>query len=223
MRIGGVAAELVEQEVRVEHVDAHARERHVGPSPHRRRLLRLFNKRADEIVGVDMHDPERGRLAERNLEAADGHVGGLLHMLREHLFVVHLVDVIARQDDDVFRRVALDDVDVLIDRVRRPGVPRPVRHALARGQDVEALVALVAEEIPAALQMPDEAVRLVLGGDADAADAGIERIGEGEIDDARLAAEMHRGLGPPIRELEQPGAAAAGEHIRHRRTCKRCA
>jgi len=74
-----------------------------------------------------------------------------------------------------------------------------------------------------ALQMPDEAMRLVLGGDADAADAGIERIGEGEIDDARLAAEMHRRLGPPIRELEQPGAAAAGEHIRHRRTCKRCA
>jgi hypothetical protein len=81
----------------------------------------------------------------------------------------------------------------------------------------------VAEEVPAALQMPDEAVRLVLGGDTDAADAGIERIGEGKIDDAGLAAEMHRGLGPPIRELEQPSAAAAGEHIGHRRTCKRCA
>ena len=170
-----------------------------------------------------MHDAERGRLAERNLETADGDVGALLHVLREHLLVVHLVDVIARQDDDVFRRVALDDVDVLIHRVRRPGVPRPVRDALARGQDVEALVALVAEEVPAALQMPDQAVRLVLGGDADAADAGIERVGEREIDDARLAAEMHRGFGPPVREFEQPAAAAAGEHIGHRRTCKRCA
>ena len=162
--------------------------------------------------------PNADRFAQRNLEAADGHVGVLLHVLHEHGLVVHLVDVIARQDDDVFRRVALDDVDVLIDRVRGPGIPRPVRDALARGQDVEALVAFVAEEIPAALQMPDQAVRLVLGGDADAANAGIERIGEGKIDDARLAAEMDRGFGPPVREFEQTGTPAAGEHIGHRRT-----
>jgi hypothetical protein len=55
--------------------------------------------------------------------------------------------------------------------------------------------------------MADQAVRLVLGGDADAADAGIERIGQSEIDDARLAAEMHGGLGPPIRKFEQTGTA----------------
>ena len=170
-----------------------------------------------------MHDAEGGCLAQRHFETAYRHVGVLLDVLHEHRLVVHLVDVIARQDDDVFRRVALDDVDVLIHGVGRAGIPGAVRDALARGQDVEALVALVAEEIPAALQMADQTVRLVLGGDADAADAGIERIGERKIDDARLAAEMDRGLGPPLGELEQSAAPAAGEHIGHGRTCKGCA
>jgi len=58
--------------------------------------------------------------------------------------------------------------------------------------------------------MPDQAVRLILGGDADAANPGIERIGEGKIDDARFAAEMDRGFCPPIREFEQSAAPAAG-------------
>ena len=44
------------------------------------------------------------------------------------------------------------------------------------GKDIEALIALGAEEIPAALQMADQAMRLVLGGDRHAADAGIERV-----------------------------------------------
>ena len=59
-------------------------------------------------------------------------------------------------------------------------------------------------------------MRLVLGGDRDAADAGIERVGEREIDDARLAAEIDRRLGAPVGQLHQPAAAPAGEHIGHR-------
>ena len=56
---------------------------------------------------------------------------------------------------------------------------------------------------------------LVLGGDADAADAGIERVGQREIDDARLAAEEHRRLGALVGQLHQAAAAPAGEHIGH--------
>ena len=57
---------------------------------------------------------------------------------------------------------------------------------------------------------------LVLGGDADAADAGIDGVGKRKIDDARLAAEIDRRLGAAFGELRKPVAAAAGENIRHR-------
>ena len=59
-------------------------------------------------------------------------------------------------------------------------------------------------------------VRLVLGGDADAADAGVERVREREVDDADLAAEVDRGLGAAVGQLLEPAAAAAGEHVGHR-------
>ena len=111
--------------------------------------------------------------------------------------------------------VALDDVDVLIDRVGGAEIPHGLRDALRGGQDVEALVALRPEEVPAALQVTDEAVGLVLRRDRDAADAGIERVRQGEVDDARLAAEIDRRLGAPVGQLHQAAAASAGEHIGH--------
>ena len=133
-------------------------------------------------------------------------------VLLEHDLVVHLVDMVAGQHDDVVDAVVLEDVDVLVDRVGGAFVPLRLRDALARRQDVEALVALGPEEVPAALQVADQAVRLVLGGDADAADAGVERVGEREVDDPGLAAEIDRGLGAAVGQLPQPRAAAAGEH-----------
>src|SRR4028118_491759 len=82
----------------------------------------------------------------------------------------------AGREGDVRRPVALDGGDVLVHGVRRAGVPEVLGHALARRQDVEALVALRPEEVPAALQVPDQAVRLVLRCHADAPYAGVERI-----------------------------------------------
>src|SRR3546814_13780031 len=70
-------------------------------------------------------------------------------------------------------------------------------------QYVQHLVALAAEEVPAHLQMADKAVSLVLRGDGDAPDAGIDGVGEGEIDDARLAAEIDRRLGPTVGQLDR--------------------
>ena len=74
-----------------------------------------------------MHDAEGRGFVQADFQAADRHVGVLLDVLHQHRLVVHLVDVIAGQDDEVFGRVALDDVDVLVDRVGRPRVPRPRR------------------------------------------------------------------------------------------------
>ena len=164
---------------------------------------------------VDMHDAEAGRLHARHFEAADGHVGAGIDVLAQHHLVVHLVDVVAGQHHDVVGAVALDDVDVLVDGVGGAVVPLRLRHALAGRQDVEALVALGPEEVPAALQVADQAVRLVLRGDGDAADAGIERVRQREVDDARLAAEIDRGLGAPVGQFHQAAAAAAGQHVGH--------
>jgi hypothetical protein len=60
------------------------------------------------------------------------------------------------------------------------------------------------EKSPAALQMADEGVSLILGQDTDASDAGIHTVREGKIDDPELASKGHRGFRPPAGEILQP-------------------
>lgn len=100
---------------------------------------------------------------------------------------------------------ALDDFDVLVHGVGRPEIPLVLGDALARRQDVEALVAFRPEEIPAHLQVPNQAVGLVLSGDGDATNTGVHRVGENEVDDSRLAAEIDGRLGAKDRSAPSAG------------------
>ncbi|PAV92443.1 hypothetical protein WR25_20465 [Diploscapter pachys] len=214
----GVAAQLFDQELRAEDVDAEAGERDVGLARDRRRIGRLFDEVDDPVGLIDVHHAERDRLHPRNLHAGNRDVGATVAMLLEHHFVIHLVDVIAGQDHHIFDVIGLDDVDVLVDRVGGAFIPLEFADPLAGGQDVEAFVAFGAQEVPAALQVADQRMRLVLGRDADAADARIDRVRQREIDDPALAAEIDRGLGARVGQFHQPAAAPARQHIGHRVT-----
>lgn len=82
------------------------------------------------------------------------------------------------------------------------------------------LVALAPEEVPTALEMADQAVRLVLRGDADPADAGIDRVREGEVDDAPAAAEHHGRLGATVGQLMESAATSSRQDIGERVACE---
>src|SRR5271166_5000042 len=165
------------------------------------------------LIGI--HDPETRSLGTWNLDAANRNLGVLLQMLLEHQLVIHFVDVIARQHQEVFRVVTFDNVEVLIDRVRGALIPDPLPNALARGQNIEALVADGAHDIPGAMEMPDEAVCLVLGGDGDAPYARVEGVRQCEIDDPRFAAERDGRLRAPRSKFHQTAASPAGENVGH--------
>ena len=83
-------------------------------------------------------------------------------------------------------------------------------------QYVETFIAFGTQEIPAALKVPDQRMRLILGRDANAANTAIERVGQREVDDPGLAAEMHRRLCAPVGQLSQAAAAPPGQYIGHR-------
>jgi hypothetical protein len=131
-----------------------------------------------------VHYAKAAGLGARHLDAAHGDVSLLLGVHPEHQLVIHLVHVIAGEDNDVVGGMALDDVDVLIDRVGGAGVPLRLRQALAGWEDIEAFVAFRPEEVPTVLHVADQAVRLVLRRHADAADAGVHGIREREVDNA---------------------------------------
>ena len=62
--------------------------------------------------------------------------------------------------------------------------------------------------------MTNQGVGLVLGQYTDSAHTGVDAVGQGEIDDAHVAAEGNRRLGPLGGETTQSGAAASGQNQR---------
>ena len=212
--VAHVLVEQVEQERRVEHVDAHAGERDVGFARHRRRIGGLLDEFEDLVRPIDCHDAERDRLQPRHLDARDGALRAALDVRLEHQRIVLLVDVVARQHDDVRRMMVADDVDVLVDRVRGATIPVLLVDPLLRRQELDELVHLPAEEAPALLQVTQQAVRLVLGDDTDPADAGVETVRQREVDDPELAAEIHGRLCAPRGKVLESRSAPAREHQR---------
>ena len=85
----------------------------------------LFFKFTDLIPFVHVHDTEASGLLHGDLQYGDGHVGACLFVIGKHLGVVHLVDVVAGEDQNIFRIVQVDETDVLVNGVGSTLVPDP--------------------------------------------------------------------------------------------------
>ena len=153
-------------------------------------------------------------------QRADGQVGAGFDVALDQLGVVHLVDVVAGQDHHVLRPLFLDGVDVLVDGVGGALIPVLV-DALLRGNDLDELAQLAAEiGLPAEIDVPVEAHRLVLGEDEVLPHPAIEAVREREVDDPIGPAEGNGRFCPISRQRFQPRALSPrenhGQHIFHR-------
>jgi hypothetical protein len=115
-------------------------------------------------------------------------------MLREHFAVIHLVDVIAGENEHIFGLLGADGINILIDRVGRTLIPL-VADALHGRQHFDEFSDFAAENIPALTDVAVQRKRFVLRKDADAAQVGVQAVAESDIDDAVHAAESDGGLG----------------------------
>ena len=172
----------------------------------------LFLKLVDEPVLPHVHDAEARGLLHRHLNDGDGARRARRSVRAQHFGVVHLIHMVAGEDEHVIGVIHLDEVHVLIDRVRGSGKPRAaLPRALVRREDVHAAVGRV--EIPRlpAADIPVEQERLILREHADGVDTGVRAVGKGEINDSVLAAERHVGFCYLRRQRIQAGALAAGQ------------
>ena len=116
-------------------------------------------------------------------------------MLPEHVGIVHLVDVVAGEDEHVVRVVSLDKADILVNGVGSAGEPGAFfTGALVGGQDVDAAVRRV--QVPG-LAVAYVAVKLkgtVLGQHTYGVDPGVCAVGEREVDYAVLSAKGNAGF-----------------------------
>ena len=208
LRVGLVGLEELFQHAPLEDVDAHGG---VG----RLRVLRLFFKFVDRAVFARVHDAEAAGLLERHIAHGDCAVGAFLVVEGEHRRVVHLVDMVAGEDQHVVRLIAIDEANVLIDGVGRALVPFGVFTLGVGRQDLYAAVRAVQAPRLAVADVLVQLQRLILGQDADGIDLGVDAVGKREINDAVFAAERHGGLRRVLRQDHQTAALASGQQHCH--------
>ena len=209
----GVLEEQLVHHVGVEDVDPHRRQGQLGMVGHGGRVGGLLDEAGDPPAAVDPHHAEPLGLGPRHGQAGDRQVGPVVAVGVDHPRIVHLVDMIARQDDRVAGGRLLDRVDVLVDGVGRPLVPHLGDPLLGRDH-LDVFPQLAAEELPPHVDVPVQAGGLVLGQHQDLAEVGIDAIREGEVDDPVDPAEGDRGLGPVPREGLEAGPPASRQDDR---------
>jgi hypothetical protein len=89
----------------------------------RLRILRLLVEAQHAVRFIDRQHAEFLRAVQRHLNDADRDVRLLLDVQADHRAVVHLVDVVARENQHVQRPMCADDLHVLPQRVGRALVP----------------------------------------------------------------------------------------------------
>ena len=220
-----VLGQCVEQHPGGEHVVAHRGVdvvRRVGQPHGIGRLLPEGGDRAAVLGRLD--DPELVRELQRLADRGHGHAGTGVHVLGHHLAGVHPVDVVGPEDDHVAGPLVLDEVQALVDRVRRAGEPPRAEPLLRRHR--RDVVAEHRRETPRLGDVAVEAVALVLRQHDDLAIAAVDQVGQDEVDQAVDPAERDRRLGPVGGQWHQSLALTAGEHdgenlLRHGETLSR--
>ena len=212
LRIGvfGVGDQGFQQELGVEDVDAHRGIDRVGIEGRPEGgCRRLFLEAADLAVRPTSTTPNRETSSGAIGQRGQGNIGVCLLVVLEHAAVVHLVDVVAGEDDHVLGLLAADGVDVLIDRVGGAHVPVGAG-ALHGRQQLEELAEFLGDNAgPSFADMPVERERLVLGEDEDPAQAGVDAVGERDVDDPVVPAEGHGRLGAVAGQRKEPFPGAA--------------
>jgi hypothetical protein len=167
---------------------------------------------ADDVaVPRGLDHPEVGREAPIHRDRGHRDLGALLLVVRDHALDVHPVDVVGAEDRDQVRIGLLDQVGVLIDRVRGAPVPGLARRPhLGRHRDDEVVLEQAAE-LPALGQVLEQRLALELGEHVDRVDARVDEVAQDEVDDAVLAPERHRRLRPLLGQGKEAGTLPPGQ------------
>ena len=127
------------EDLPAEDVDTHGSQVASG----NRRLLLEFR---DAVGLVRNQDAETAGLLNRNRHSSNGDISVVGLVIIQHNFIIHLVDMVTGQNQNVIRIIILHILQILVDRVRGSGVPVAPLTALVGRQDCYA--AHIAVQIP---------------------------------------------------------------------------
>src|SRR5262249_35834205 len=144
-----------------------------------------------------------------------------IEMLLKHLGVIHFVDVISAENEDVLRAFAANRVDVLVDGVGCAAIPL-FADAHLRRKDFYKFTQSH-DRGPPGTNVTAEAERFVLCKNKNTAEPGIDATRKGNVNDAIRGAKRNSRFGAIASKRPETFALATGEkdddgitHVRHR-------
>ena len=181
--------------VGVEQINAHGARDFFGiPGRAQLGFFGLLFEAVNAAVFVDVDHSETRRFLEIDLNGGESDVGSGVAVLLHHLAVIHFVDVVAGKNQDVLGLLGADGINVLIDRVGCALIPL-IADALHGRKNFDELADFAAENVPAFADVAVQRQRFVLRKNVNAAQVGVEAIGESDVNDAVHAAEGDGRLG----------------------------
>ena len=215
--VGQVVVQQVANDVAVENIDAHGGQVglaavgdgelrvHLGRDLQRIEdggICRLFHKAGDPLLVVNLHDAEGTGLVARHRQGGDGDVRARFAVLFDDLLEIHPVQLVAAQNQEVIE-IVVEEVDqVFADGIGRALVPRGGGGGLLRGHDFhEAGGKLV--ELVRPRNVAVERGGIELGQDVDAAEPGIDAVGNRDVDNPVFAGQRHGRFGAVLGQGEE--------------------
>jgi hypothetical protein len=165
-----------------------------GLSGQSRRVGGFFQEILHLARGVHLENAEGAALHPGHHDRGHRQVRPLAQVKGQHLPVIQLVDVIAGEDQHVPGTLGLQEVEVLENGVGGAPVPA-VHHDLLGRHGVDELPQIGVHEVPGLAQVLVQRITAILRKHVNAADARIEAVGQGKVDDPVKAPEGDDRLG----------------------------
>ncbi|KOO56335.1 hypothetical protein ACS33_01840 [Edwardsiella ictaluri] len=110
-------------------------------------MRRLFLKAGDAELLIDCHHAKGVGLFAGNLDTADSAACAGLHVIQQHLGIVHFINMVTSQDHHIFWSVmALHDLFILVYRIGSAAIPVSFLQLLAGWQQIDKFVAFGVQE-----------------------------------------------------------------------------
>ena len=136
-------------------------------------------------------DAEAAGLFHRDRDGCHGADGARILVRLQHLCIIHAIDMVAGQDQNVIRIILVDEIHILIDGVGSSFVPVGAGTSLIRRKNAESAAGAVKIPRFPVADVLVERQGLILCQYAHGINAGVDAVGQGKIDDFVLPSETH--------------------------------
>ena len=173
--------------------------------------LRFFDEVDDAPFFVDLENAQTWRLFSRDGFDGNRHIGTARPVLGDEFTVIHAVEVVAGEDENLLGAARENTPQLAAHRVGRSLIPVRALLRLFGSENLYIAIGKMVKAIGRA-DVPVQRSRIELRQHKHPVETGVDAVANRYIDEAILAADRHSGFGAVLRQREETRTLAAPEN-----------